>query len=62
MQPDNADEDAVARETRMRRIRAEQAVQRWYADKMTLMAVTFPIYAAEGWPAGTPTSRESVPA
>jgi hypothetical protein len=35
----------------MARIRAEQAVQRWYANKMTLMGVTFPIYAAEGWPA-----------
>jgi hypothetical protein len=50
-QPDNADEDAVAREARMARIRAEQAAQRWYANKMTLMGVTFPIYAAEGWPA-----------
>jgi hypothetical protein len=50
-QPDNADEDAAAREARMARIRAEQAVQRWYANKMTLMGVTFPIYAAEGWPA-----------
>lgn len=35
----------------MARVRAEQAVQRWYADKMTLVDVTFPIYAAEGWPA-----------
>jgi len=35
----------------MARIRAEQAVQRWYSDKMTLTGVTFPIYAAEGWPA-----------
>jgi hypothetical protein len=50
-QPDNADEDATAREVRMARIRAEEAVQRWYANKMTLMGVTFPIYAAEGWPA-----------
>ncbi|HUO71627.1 MAG TPA: hypothetical protein VMU39_12700 [Solirubrobacteraceae bacterium] len=51
-QPDNnADEDPAARDARMARIRAEQAVQRWYANKMTLMAVTFPIYAAEGWPA-----------
>ncbi len=50
-QPDNPDEDAAEREARMARIRAEQAVQRWYSDKMTLMAVTFPIYAAEGWPA-----------
>jgi hypothetical protein len=50
-QPDNGDEDAAAREARMARIRAEQAVQRWYANKMTLMGVTFPIYAADGWPA-----------
>jgi hypothetical protein len=50
-QPDGADEDEAAREARMARIRAEQAVQRWYADKMTLRGVTFPIYAAEGWPA-----------
>jgi hypothetical protein len=50
-QPDNADEDADAREARMARIRAEQDVHRWYANKMTLMGVTFPIYAAEGWPA-----------
>jgi hypothetical protein len=50
-QPDDAEEDAAAREARMARIRAEQVVQRWYSNKMTLMAVTFPIYAAEGWPA-----------
>ena len=50
-QPDEAAEDAAAREARMERIRAEQAIQRWYSNKMTLMAVTFPIYAAEGWPA-----------
>jgi hypothetical protein len=48
---DNAREDEAAREARMARIRAEQAVQRWYANKMTLLGVTFPIYAAEGWPA-----------
>lgn len=35
----------------MARIRAERTVQRWYANKITLMGVTFPIYAAEGWPA-----------
>jgi hypothetical protein len=35
----------------MARIHAEQMVQRWYSNKMTLTAVTFPIYAAEGWPA-----------
>ncbi|HLY48185.1 MAG TPA: TFIIB-type zinc finger domain-containing protein [Solirubrobacteraceae bacterium] len=48
---DDADEDAAARAARMARIRAEQDVQRWYSNKMTLMGVTFPIYAAEGWPA-----------
>ncbi len=51
VQADDADEDEVARATRMARIRAEQAAQRWYSDKITLMAVKFPIYAAEGWPA-----------
>lgn len=48
---DDGDEDAAAREARMTRVAAEQAVQRWYANKMTLMGVTFPVYAAEGWPA-----------
>ena len=50
-QPDDANEDAAAREARMAGIRTEQAVQRWYANKLTLMGVTFPIYAAECWPA-----------
>jgi len=50
-QPEDPDEDEAAREARMARIGAEQAVQRWYSNKITLMAVTFPIYAAEGWPA-----------
>ena len=50
-QADNPDEDEVARAARMARIRADQAVQRWYANKITLIAITFPIYAAEGWPA-----------
>jgi hypothetical protein len=48
---ERADEGEGARAARMARIRAEQAVQRWYSNKITLMAVTFPIYAAEGWPA-----------
>ena len=48
---DAPEEDEAARQARMARIRAEEAVQRWYSNKMTLMAVTFPIYAAEGWPA-----------
>jgi hypothetical protein len=50
-QPDSPEEDEAALEARMARVRAEHAVRRWYANKMTLMAVTFPIYAAEGWPA-----------
>ncbi len=50
-QADNADEDEVARAARMARIRAEQAAQRWYSNKITLMAATFAIYAAEDWPA-----------
>jgi hypothetical protein len=45
------DEDETARAERLARARAEQRVQRWYSDTMTLRAVTFPIYAAEGWPA-----------
>ena len=45
------DEDEATRASRMARIRAEQAAQRWYSNKITMMAVTFPIYAAEGWPA-----------
>lgn len=47
----NADEDEAAGMARLTRVRAEQAVQRWHSDKMTLLGVTFPIYAAEGWPA-----------
>lgn len=45
------DEDPAAREERIARIRAEEAIQNWYATKMTLLGVTFPIYAAENWPA-----------
>ena len=45
------DEDETAREARLARARAQQVLQRWYADQVTLTAVTFPIYAAEGWPA-----------
>lgn len=33
-------------------VRARVArVHRWHADKLVLAAITFPIYAAEGWPA-----------
>jgi hypothetical protein len=48
---EDLDEDEAARAARMVRVRAEQAVQRWYSDKMTLMGVAFPVYAVEGWPA-----------
>ncbi len=41
------EEDEAARDARVASARA----QRWYANAMTLRAVTFPIYAAEGWPA-----------
>lgn len=50
-QPADPDEDETAREVRLARVHAEQAVQRWYSDKMTLTAASFAIYAAEGWPA-----------
>lgn len=43
------DEDEAARATRMARIRVEQELQRWYSNKITLMALAFPLYAAEGW-------------
>lgn len=33
------------------RVRVEQELQRWYSNKITLMAVAFPIYATEGWAA-----------
>jgi hypothetical protein len=46
------DEDEAARAERIAMWRAEARVQKWYTDKLTLMApVPFPIYAAEGWPA-----------
>jgi hypothetical protein len=40
--------------TRMRKgwlASARSRRRSWYSDKITLMAVTFPVYAAEGWPA-----------
>jgi hypothetical protein len=49
--PENADEDETAQKIRLACVCAEQAARRWYSDRMTLMGVTFPIYAAEGWPA-----------
>jgi hypothetical protein len=40
------EEDEAARDARIASARA----QRWYANTLTLRAVTFPIYVAEGWP------------
>jgi hypothetical protein len=45
------DEDEAAKAARLARHRAEARVQKWYSDTMTLRGVTFPIYAAENWPA-----------
>jgi hypothetical protein len=45
------DEDAAAKATRIARQRAEARVRKWHSDTMTLRGVTFPIYAAESWPA-----------
>lgn len=45
------DEDEPTKAARIARHRAEARVQKWYSDTMTLRGVTFPIYAAEGWPA-----------
>jgi hypothetical protein len=47
--PDDEDEATTA--ARIARHRAEARVQKWYSDTMTLRGVTFPIYAAETWPA-----------
>lgn len=45
------DEDEAAREARAARAREHARVGRWYSNTMTLRALTFPVYAAEGWPA-----------
>lgn len=45
------DEDEDARAARIARARADQRVQRWYRNKTTLLGLTLPIYAADGWPA-----------
>ncbi len=44
-------EDEATREARIARALADRRTQQWYSHAMTLRAVTFPIYAAEGWPA-----------
>ena len=45
------DEDAATREARIARARENTAAMRWLSTSMTLRALTFPVYAAEGWPA-----------
>jgi hypothetical protein len=45
------DEDDATREARIARAREHARVGRWYSNTMTLRALTFPVYAAEGWPA-----------
>jgi hypothetical protein len=45
------DEHEAAREARVVRAREHARVGRWYSNMMTLRALTFPVYAAEGWPA-----------
>jgi hypothetical protein len=44
-------EDEAQRAARLARARADARVQQWYSHALTLRAVTFPLYAAEGWPA-----------
>jgi hypothetical protein len=59
--PDNEDETAKA--ARIARHRAEARVRKWHSDAMTLRGVTFPIYAAETWPAritGSGSSRDDL--
>jgi hypothetical protein len=44
-------EDEAERQARIARAQAEARVQQWYARTMLLRGATFPIYAADGWPA-----------
>lgn len=44
------DEDETAKVARIARHRAEARVRKHDSDAMTLLGVTFPIYAADGWP------------
>jgi hypothetical protein len=47
---DGAEEDENVRAARLARVRA-QAAKRWHQNRLMLVGVTFPVYAAEGWPA-----------
>jgi hypothetical protein len=48
-EPD-ASEDEATRAARIARARAHWRKRQWLSDTMTLRAVQFPIYGAEGWP------------
>ena len=45
------DEDEVVREARLASTREHTRVGRWLSNTMMLATLTFPVYAAEGWPA-----------
>jgi hypothetical protein len=46
----DASEDEATRAARIARARAHWRKRQWLSDTMTLRAVQFPIYGAEGWP------------
>lgn len=46
---DNEPEDEKTAADRAARRRADQRIQKWYVDKLTLRCVAFPIYCAENW-------------
>jgi hypothetical protein len=46
----DGDEDEAAHEARVARAHDHARVGRWLSSAMTLRALTFPAYAAEGWP------------
>jgi hypothetical protein len=45
------DENEAAREVRVARAHEHARVGRWLSNAMTLRALAFPVYAADGWPA-----------
>ncbi len=51
------DEDEPTRIARIRRQRAEERIRKYHADAVTLLDITFRIYAAEGWEASVVGSR-----
>jgi hypothetical protein len=46
---DDEPEDEKTAADRAARGRADQRIQKWYVDKLTLRGVAFPIYSAENW-------------